>query len=227
MGSISQYGNYPDSYREFLRMFPDDATGEAFLFKLRWHDGFICRSCSFLVWFCLHSWISPWSLRSLPCWQYPWLPMSSSFASSASLFNILYSGGWDFVQTPFLEMRIIIDSVSIGKWVAEYTLPMLHAGPWLWSWHGSWNHGQRISWSPLSRDFFTPSPDKTVYLSRHQGPGCSIYGHCGGAAHLRLGTCSDVREGTASGIHYRKIEDTRVNTTISEISGKNKTGKQQ
>ena len=26
-------------------MFPDDATYEAFLFKLRWPDGFICRSC--------------------------------------------------------------------------------------------------------------------------------------------------------------------------------------
>jgi hypothetical protein len=45
MGLISQYGNYPDSYREFVRMFPDDTACEAFLFKLRWPDGFVCRSC--------------------------------------------------------------------------------------------------------------------------------------------------------------------------------------
>lgn len=42
---ISQYGNYPNTYREFVKMFPDDAACEAFLFKLRWSDGFICRSC--------------------------------------------------------------------------------------------------------------------------------------------------------------------------------------
>ena len=45
MGLVSQYGNYPNSYREFVNMFPDNAACEAFLFKLRWPDGFICRSC--------------------------------------------------------------------------------------------------------------------------------------------------------------------------------------
>lgn len=46
MGQISQYGNYPNSYRGFVQMFPDDAACEAFLFKLRWPDGFVCRSCN-------------------------------------------------------------------------------------------------------------------------------------------------------------------------------------
>ena len=31
---ISQYGNYPNTYREFVKMFPDDAACEAFLFKV-------------------------------------------------------------------------------------------------------------------------------------------------------------------------------------------------
>lgn len=45
MGLISKYGDYPSSYREFVKMFPDNAACEAFLFKLRWPDEFICRSC--------------------------------------------------------------------------------------------------------------------------------------------------------------------------------------
>ena len=39
MGLVSQYGNYPNSYREFVNMFPDNAACEAFLFKLRWPVG--------------------------------------------------------------------------------------------------------------------------------------------------------------------------------------------
>lgn len=38
--------NYPDTYRKFVEMFPDDVACEAFLFRLRWPDGFICRSCN-------------------------------------------------------------------------------------------------------------------------------------------------------------------------------------
>ncbi len=45
MGMKSQYGNYPNSYREFIQLFPDNAACEAFLFKLRWPEEFICRSC--------------------------------------------------------------------------------------------------------------------------------------------------------------------------------------
>ena len=43
---ISQNGKYPNTYREFVKMFPDDVACEAFLFQLRWSKGFICRSCT-------------------------------------------------------------------------------------------------------------------------------------------------------------------------------------
>ena len=42
---VIQNINYPNTYREFVKMFSDDATCTAFLIKLRWPEGFICRSC--------------------------------------------------------------------------------------------------------------------------------------------------------------------------------------
>lgn len=37
--------DYPNTYREFVRMFPDDAACKAFLAQLRWPEGFICPAC--------------------------------------------------------------------------------------------------------------------------------------------------------------------------------------
>jgi transposase-like protein len=37
---------YPDSYREFTAMFPDDEACATYLFSLRWPDGFVCPSCN-------------------------------------------------------------------------------------------------------------------------------------------------------------------------------------
>lgn len=37
--------DYPNTYREFVKMFTDDATCEAFLAQLRWPEGFICPAC--------------------------------------------------------------------------------------------------------------------------------------------------------------------------------------
>ena len=37
--------DYPNTYREFVKMFPDDATCAAFLARLRWPEGFICPAC--------------------------------------------------------------------------------------------------------------------------------------------------------------------------------------
>lgn len=37
--------DYPNTYREFVEMFPDDATCAAFLVRLRWPEGFICPAC--------------------------------------------------------------------------------------------------------------------------------------------------------------------------------------
>ena len=37
--------DYPNTYREFVKMFPDDAACSAYLAKLRWPDGFICPAC--------------------------------------------------------------------------------------------------------------------------------------------------------------------------------------
>jgi len=37
--------DYPDTYREFVKMFPDDATCAAYLARLRWPEGFICPAC--------------------------------------------------------------------------------------------------------------------------------------------------------------------------------------
>ena len=47
MGStlVAQHGDYPNTYREFVKMFPDDAACTTFLAQLRWPEGFICRSC--------------------------------------------------------------------------------------------------------------------------------------------------------------------------------------
>ena len=37
--------DYPNTYREFVKMFPDDATCAAFLALLRWPEGFVCPAC--------------------------------------------------------------------------------------------------------------------------------------------------------------------------------------
>lgn len=37
--------DYPNTYREFVGMFPDDATCLAYLARLRWPGGFICPAC--------------------------------------------------------------------------------------------------------------------------------------------------------------------------------------
>lgn len=37
--------DYPDTYRGFVEMFPDEAACEAYLAKLRWPQGFVCPGC--------------------------------------------------------------------------------------------------------------------------------------------------------------------------------------
>lgn len=37
--------DYPDTYRGFVEMFPDEAACEAYLAKLRWPQGFACPAC--------------------------------------------------------------------------------------------------------------------------------------------------------------------------------------
>lgn len=37
--------DYPNTYREFVKMFPDDAACAAYLEQLRWADGFVCPAC--------------------------------------------------------------------------------------------------------------------------------------------------------------------------------------
>ncbi|HZK52613.1 MAG TPA: transposase, partial [Desulfosporosinus sp.] len=34
--------DYPNTYRGFVEMFPDDTACAAFLIRLRWPEGFIC-----------------------------------------------------------------------------------------------------------------------------------------------------------------------------------------
>ena len=37
--------DYPRTYREFVRMFPDDPACVAYVERLRWPEGFVCPSC--------------------------------------------------------------------------------------------------------------------------------------------------------------------------------------
>jgi len=37
--------DYPNTYRGFVEMFPDDTACAAFLARLRWPGGFICPAC--------------------------------------------------------------------------------------------------------------------------------------------------------------------------------------
>lgn len=37
--------DYPNTFREFIRMFPDDCACSDYLEKLRWPEGFVCPSC--------------------------------------------------------------------------------------------------------------------------------------------------------------------------------------
>lgn len=37
--------DYPNTYREFVKMFPDDRACAAYLARLRWPEGFICPVC--------------------------------------------------------------------------------------------------------------------------------------------------------------------------------------
>jgi transposase-like protein len=38
--------DYPNTYRNFVEMFPDDVACTAYLAKLRWPEGFICPACN-------------------------------------------------------------------------------------------------------------------------------------------------------------------------------------
>lgn len=42
---MERKNDFPNTYREFIEMFPDDAACAAFLVKLRWPKGFICPVC--------------------------------------------------------------------------------------------------------------------------------------------------------------------------------------
>jgi len=37
--------DYPNTYRSFVEMFPDDVACAAYLVKLSWTEGFICPAC--------------------------------------------------------------------------------------------------------------------------------------------------------------------------------------
>ncbi len=37
--------DYPNTYREFVKMFPDNAACATYLIKLRWPNGYICPAC--------------------------------------------------------------------------------------------------------------------------------------------------------------------------------------
>lgn len=37
--------DYPNTYRNFVEMFSDDAACSAYLAKLRWSEGFVCPAC--------------------------------------------------------------------------------------------------------------------------------------------------------------------------------------
>jgi len=37
--------DYPNTYRSFVEMFPDNASCTEYLIKLRWPQGFICSAC--------------------------------------------------------------------------------------------------------------------------------------------------------------------------------------
>jgi len=43
--TLAAQRDYPNTYRKFVEMFPDDAVCAAFLAKLRWPEGFICPAC--------------------------------------------------------------------------------------------------------------------------------------------------------------------------------------
>ncbi len=42
---MEQRNDFPNTYREFVEMFPDDTACAAYLAKLRWPKGFICPAC--------------------------------------------------------------------------------------------------------------------------------------------------------------------------------------
>ena len=42
---MERRNDFPNTYREFIEMFPDDTACAVFLAKLRWPKGFICPSC--------------------------------------------------------------------------------------------------------------------------------------------------------------------------------------
>lgn len=44
--SEARHKDYPNTYREFVKLFPDDTACRAFWVQLRWPEGFICSSCN-------------------------------------------------------------------------------------------------------------------------------------------------------------------------------------
>jgi transposase-like protein len=43
--AVSQATNFPLIYRDFVKMFPDEAACVAYLERLRWSNGFVCPAC--------------------------------------------------------------------------------------------------------------------------------------------------------------------------------------
>jgi transposase-like protein len=43
--ALTPRNDYPNTYREFVDMFPDNAACTAFLSQLRWPEGFMCPAC--------------------------------------------------------------------------------------------------------------------------------------------------------------------------------------
>ena len=63
---MKQKNDFPNTYQEFIEMFPDDTACAAFLVKLRWPKGFIClaRKQSSIDWLSkqlLLNW-QPWKI---------------------------------------------------------------------------------------------------------------------------------------------------------------------
>ncbi len=54
--------DYPNTYRGFVEMFPDDNACVAYLMRLRWPEGFICPACTT----CSTPWIESRSRMACP-----------------------------------------------------------------------------------------------------------------------------------------------------------------
>ena len=83
--------DYPNTYRNFVEMFPDDSACLAYLAKLRWSEGFICPACKINT--------APWQLSRVRlacplCHHHTYVRAGTIFDKTRTPLTTWFEAAW-------------------------------------------------------------------------------------------------------------------------------------